>query len=239
MVDFQETAMRHRCRNAKCRSKLSTPVSNLREAFCARGCHISFYRTHCRVCEAPIEQPKSGGERFICKKSACFNAWKANSGFGRYHLPSGVKTTPETPIKPGIQKPHKGGRAWGIVAGSALTPGQFLAATVADGPDCQWANGAYERTEAANRKAMERYLADIQAEANRRDAVASLNHCSECGQDHDLTDQANPTLCYPCFHERKLAQRVSVNRPDLFIPDDLSIPDFLLRQPPKDFAKAA
>jgi recombinational DNA repair protein (RecF pathway) len=85
---------------------------------------------------------------------------------------------------------------------------------------------------------MERYLADIEAEANRRDAAASLNHCSACGQDLDLTDRANPTLCYPCFHERQL-RKGPVHRLDLAITNDLSIPDFLLRQQPQIFAEAA
>jgi hypothetical protein len=75
MVDFKQ-GMRHRCRNPRCKMKLPAPVANEREAFCTRGCHSSFYRTHCRFCEKPIEQP-SRGERLICKKSACRNAWKA------------------------------------------------------------------------------------------------------------------------------------------------------------------
>jgi hypothetical protein len=151
MVDFTETAFRHRCRNPKCRSKLSTPVSNPREAFCARGCHSIFYRTHCRVCEAPIEQPKSGGERFICKKSKCLNAWKANFGFGRYHPSSDVKSTPETPIKAGVQTPHKADRAWRVVAGPAMTRPQLHCATVSDGAIVNdiptWNGGSCQRIE--------------------------------------------------------------------------------------------
>jgi hypothetical protein len=61
MTEFAETAVRHYCRYPKCRSKLPAPVLNRHEAFCARGCHGSFYLRRCRVCEAPIEQPKSGG----------------------------------------------------------------------------------------------------------------------------------------------------------------------------------
>jgi hypothetical protein len=83
VTEFAETALRHMCRNPRCRSKLAAPVSNPREAFCARGCHTSFYLHRCLVCEGQIEQPKSG-VRLLCKKAKCRNAWKAKTGFGRY-----------------------------------------------------------------------------------------------------------------------------------------------------------
>jgi hypothetical protein len=37
MTEFAETAMRKMCRYPRCGSKLPEPVSNPREAFCARG----------------------------------------------------------------------------------------------------------------------------------------------------------------------------------------------------------
>src|SRR5215813_1760053 len=74
MTEFA-TEVRHYCRNPKCRSKLPKPVSNEREAFCARGCHTAFYRTRCRICEGPIKQPKRG-ERLICRKAACIKAFR-------------------------------------------------------------------------------------------------------------------------------------------------------------------
>jgi hypothetical protein len=43
MTEFIEE-LRHYCRNPRCRSKLPNPIANPREAFCARGCHGSFYR---------------------------------------------------------------------------------------------------------------------------------------------------------------------------------------------------
>src|SRR6516225_7835340 len=46
--------LRHYCRNPRCRSKLPQPVANPREAFCARGCHSSFYLKRCLVCEGPM-----------------------------------------------------------------------------------------------------------------------------------------------------------------------------------------
>jgi hypothetical protein len=56
MTEFTETAMRHYCRNPKCRSRLKAPVSNPREAFCARGCHSSYYRKRCLICEGAFER---------------------------------------------------------------------------------------------------------------------------------------------------------------------------------------
>src|ERR1700733_3071835 len=64
MVDFAETAMRKMCRNPKCRSKLPTPTSNEREAFCCRGCYSSFYLRRCRVCEGPAAGCDQVGMKF-------------------------------------------------------------------------------------------------------------------------------------------------------------------------------
>jgi hypothetical protein len=71
MTDFDQK-MRHRCRNAKCRSKLPPPVANEREAFCARGCHSSFYRKRCLICEAPMERKTE--HQPVCGKRRCRNA---------------------------------------------------------------------------------------------------------------------------------------------------------------------
>jgi hypothetical protein len=79
---FAETALRHMCRSPRCRSKLPAPVSNPREAFCTRGCHSSFYRKRCLVCEQPMERKTE--HQLICGKRACRNALQAREGFGRY-----------------------------------------------------------------------------------------------------------------------------------------------------------
>jgi hypothetical protein len=78
MTEFAEAAMRKFCRNPKCRSKLPKPVSNDRDAFCARGCHSAYYRKHCLVCDGAIVQPKRG-ERLICRKPACIKAYRESS----------------------------------------------------------------------------------------------------------------------------------------------------------------
>lgn len=162
MTEFAETAMRSMCRNPRCRSKLPAPVSNPREAFCARGCHTSFYRKRCLVCERPIER-KAGNQK-VCRKAKCRCAWNARSGFGRYistHSSSNAKLIAEVPIKSGAAEPLKPGRQLVIVAGE-LIPTQFHCATVPDG-------GEYERIEAKNRallKAAKRAAEEAEIEAN-------------------------------------------------------------------------
>jgi predicted DNA-binding transcriptional regulator AlpA len=55
--------VRHYCRN--CRMKLETD----RRAFCCRGCHESFYRRRCLVCEKELS--KGPANRKLCKRAAC------------------------------------------------------------------------------------------------------------------------------------------------------------------------
>ena len=226
MVDFNNET-RRRCRH--CKMNLPEPTSNEREAFCCRGCYQSFYLHRCRVCEKPIEQRRDG-RRILCNRSACRNAFSRNFSGGRYLPPSAPSYASKPPDFIGSKEATKPGRAWHIVAGLTLTPSQFHAATVPDGEIVDgvptWEGGSYERIEASNRRLLDRHFAKLEAEACERDAAASLNHCSACGREDDLTDRANPTLCYPCFSARKVPQR-----PDLVIPDDLSIPAFLDRRP--------
>ena len=77
--------VRYYCRNPKCRSKLREPASNQREAFCARGCHTSFYRKRCLICERPMERKTE--QQLICGKRLCRNALAARPYLGRYHIP--------------------------------------------------------------------------------------------------------------------------------------------------------
>src|SRR6516165_1675905 len=61
---------RKRCRNPRCRSKLPTPVENEHHAFCTPGCHTSFYRSRCLVCEEPIRR-KNERQRFGSGHKTC------------------------------------------------------------------------------------------------------------------------------------------------------------------------
>jgi hypothetical protein len=57
------------CRNPRCRSKLKAPVDNPREAFCTRGCHSSFYRKRCLICEG--EMARKTERQLICGGRRC------------------------------------------------------------------------------------------------------------------------------------------------------------------------
>jgi hypothetical protein len=126
--------LRYRCRNPQCRAMLPAPVTNAREAFCSRGCHTGFYRTRCRICEAPIEQP-ARGTRLICDKAKCKNAWRARAGLdpGRYPTSITAKSFPERPINQGSKVGIDDDRAlsWRVVAaGAPISANQFHCATV-------------------------------------------------------------------------------------------------------------
>jgi hypothetical protein len=109
------------CRHRKCRTKLKKPVSNRREAFCARGCHNSFYLKRCLVCEGPLER-KNKTQR-VCRKSQCRNAWRAKAGFGRY-CPSNSGSLASKTWAP---KPDL---AWRQMAGPKLSRSQLQCALV-------------------------------------------------------------------------------------------------------------
>jgi hypothetical protein len=63
---------KHYCRNLRCRSRLPEPVENERRAFCTRGCHESFYRNRCRVCERDLRKTGKRGDaaRMYCRPPA-------------------------------------------------------------------------------------------------------------------------------------------------------------------------
>jgi hypothetical protein len=123
-----------RCRCRQCHARLSTPTSNAREAFCSRGCHTRFYRTHCRVCEEPIEQP-ARGTRLTCNKAKCKNVWRTRTGFdpGRYPTFNAVKSFSERPINKGPKVGVDDDRAssWRVAAaGAPISANQYHCATV-------------------------------------------------------------------------------------------------------------
>jgi hypothetical protein len=108
--------LRHYCRNPRCRSKLTTPVVNEREAFCCRGCHTQFYRTRCLACENVMERKTE--HQLVCGKRKCRNALRDGSAFGRYHGASRVVSPPETSIKPALKVAVEAERACHFVPGA-------------------------------------------------------------------------------------------------------------------------
>jgi hypothetical protein len=150
--------MRHYCRNPHCRAKLTAPVSNPRDAFCTRGCYQSFYLHRCFVCEGPIQQPKRG-RRLICKKAKCRNAWRANSGFGRYHPSPDAKLISKEANFAGAKEPLKPDRLWHILAGPEMSGSAFHCAVVRVEEAVEAINRTnFKRWREANAKAEEKTL---------------------------------------------------------------------------------
>jgi len=129
----------HFCRNPRCGSKLAAPVSNPREAFCTRGCHSSFYRNRCLVCDQRMER-KSEHQK-LCGKRKCRNAFRVLCDLGRYYEARNVSRPSKNVDFIDPKEAPKADRPWRIVAGQELTPTQLRCATV----------GGEEAVEAINR----------------------------------------------------------------------------------------
>jgi hypothetical protein len=67
------TALKHRCRNLRCRTKLEVPTSNEHKAFCKPYCYDQFYKRRCRVCEKPLSE---GHRRQLCLSRECARDWR-------------------------------------------------------------------------------------------------------------------------------------------------------------------
>jgi hypothetical protein len=98
MTEFAET-LRHYCRNPHCSSKLPSPVSNPRDAFCTNGCSASFYRHRCLVCEGQMQRKTE--KQLICGKRRCRSALQARKGQGRHSAPTDSILPPQKPNKTG------------------------------------------------------------------------------------------------------------------------------------------
>jgi hypothetical protein len=134
MTEFTQT-LRHYCRNPRCRSKLPSPTSDLRKAFCTRGCHSSFYLKRCMVCEKSIEQPKWGGRRLVCKKAKCRSAVQNRKGGGGYPASFSIKSIQKVPDFIGAKQPLKPDRPYYIVAGPVISANVYHCASLALDPD--------------------------------------------------------------------------------------------------------
>src|SRR6516165_7937028 len=118
MTEFTQT-LRHYCRNPRCRSKLPSPASDPRKAFCTRGCHSSFYLKRCVVCEG--EMMRKAGNQLVCGKRRCRNALQNQNGLGRYPASSDAKLASKTLDFIDPKQANKPDRAWRIVAGPELS----------------------------------------------------------------------------------------------------------------------
>ena len=80
--------------------KLKQPVGVAR-AFCCRGCHSSFYRKRCLVCEG--EMVRRSENQLICGKRRCRNGLEASQNRTGYLGPSGVISPLINPHKMGTE----------------------------------------------------------------------------------------------------------------------------------------
>jgi len=214
--------LRQRCRNPRCRSKLLALVSNPREAFCTRGCHNSFYRHRCLICERPIEQPKRGKRR-ICKKAKCRSALRSNSYLGRYHTSSAAKLISKEVDFIGRKEPLQPERPWRIVAGPESSASAFHCAVV----------GGEEAVKAANRTNLSHWReANVKAE---KETLIKRHHppVNVLGSyKHSGAPVVDLAPSKPATSEVRQGKA-------LFTDDRLDIPEFLRRtaRPPEAGAK--
>jgi hypothetical protein len=209
MTTFQPNPLRHCCRNPRCKSKLPEPVENIREAFCARGCHTSFYRKRCLACEMPMER-KTETQR-LCGRPRCrseFRALQAHNMLGRYIAPAARFSAQEVPGFIGSKGPAKTDRPWRIVAGS-LTDAELHLATV----------GA-EHANKTNRGNREHYRsAGAKAEIQRQHAPVNI-----------VGGYRFPDA--PLIDLGRAMVAADISRPLVALPvgDGLAIPAFLRRE---------
>jgi hypothetical protein len=252
MTEFVETAMRRVCRNPKCRSKLPTPVSNAREAFCSLapdGCRDRFYRLRCYICE----EKKTGRlDARTCGRRKCKNALRR---LGPIKDTSTVKIALGKPIKSGIPEGDKSAPRWTVVAGE-ISPNALHCTSVPDGPGCEWKEGKFERIEAANRRLLDQHFAKLAKDAliqrqhmpvnllggyhpNSRplklgpektlDEIRSAVAAGVPFNDLDAGQSKLPDPIIPGMGYDRYLQQKQQPRHVTQLPDDLSIPAFLRR----------
>ena len=135
MTEFTQT-LRHYCRNPRCRSKLPSPASDPRKAFCTHGCHSSFYLKRCLVCEN--DKPAgSTARRKLCRRAKCEGRYRKNSAHYSF---LGADTTfaanvPRSAQSTGIKSAGFDDRPCYIVAGPKITACVYHCATLPVDPD--------------------------------------------------------------------------------------------------------
>jgi hypothetical protein len=109
--------LRHRCRNPRCKMKLREPIDNLRSAFCCRGCHATFYRKRCLVCEGSFERVRD--DQRTCGRRKCKGEFRRHRVrfWGKWlpnhpTVPGETLSAPQKPIKPGTKRRVEGRGAW-------------------------------------------------------------------------------------------------------------------------------
>src|SRR6516165_139143 len=130
MTEFTQT-LRHYCRNPRCRSKLPSPASDPRKAFCTPGCHSSFYLKRCLVCEN--DKPAgSTARRKLCRRPKCEGRYRKNSAHYSFlgADTASAANVPRSTQSTGIKSAHNGDRPWRHIAGPELGANTLRCAVV-------------------------------------------------------------------------------------------------------------
>jgi hypothetical protein len=93
----ETTKQRHHCRNPRCRSKLKEPVDNARSAFCTVGCHHSYYRKRCLVCERDMVRKNEAQK--LCGRRRCRNDYRTFAQSYDLHWYPNVSDPSKKPAK--------------------------------------------------------------------------------------------------------------------------------------------
>jgi hypothetical protein len=122
--------VRHYCRH--CRTRLKAPVESDRHGFCARGCHSSFYRSRCLVCEEPLRR-KNERQRFGSGHAVCAAEYKRFPrvyDLPRYPSSPASTTASRSADKAGLKTGDKRERRWRQIAGPKLSERELRLATI-------------------------------------------------------------------------------------------------------------
>jgi hypothetical protein len=192
MTEFTQT-LRHYCRNPRCRSKLPSPSSDPRKAFCTRGCHSSFYLKRCLVCEN--DKPAgSTARRKLCRRPKCEGRYRKNSAHYSFlgADTASAANVPRSAQSTGIKSADFDARPC-IVAGPKVSASVYHCATLPLDPE----------------------TAKRIAAANDRDRIRQETAWSKPRPPAPKEMQSDWKPCSPSVP----------------VADDLSIPDFLKREP--------
>jgi hypothetical protein len=178
------------------------------------------------IADAPTLSP---ARRKLCRRPKCKTRYGKDTAhfsfpaLGSAPAPNGSRN----PIKPGIKSADFDDRPWHIVAGPPLTPNQFHCATVADGPDCQWKGGEYERLEGKNRAALRAHFREL------AEQCLIQPHHPPADVLGGYRFPGAPTIDLSPLPADDTLKRSSWTpcAPSVPVADDLSIPDFLKREP--------
>jgi hypothetical protein len=211
MTEFTKT-LRHYCRNPRRRSKLPSPVSNAREAFCTKGCHSSFYLKRCVACEAPFTKMRANQE--VCRKARCRRAFREVKERFRYYPTSAAIEASKSADFIGSKPPPASDRPWRIVAGPKLGPSVLRCASV----------GATEAIEALHRTNA-RHWREHNAKAEERCLIK--RHDPPVNIVSGYKFHGAPVIDLNPSNVKPVSARLPATR--LLIDGSLDIPNFLRR----------